>query len=151
MRRNEKEIKDIEDIEAVISKARVCRLGLVDGQRSYIVPLCFGYKDKCLFFHSATQGRKIDLIKKNPLVCFEFDHLVKINKAKDPCKWGMAYESVIGEGTACLVNDPSEKQKALGTIMSQYSDRPFDFTLENIESVAVIRVDIEKMAGKRSQ
>ena len=150
MRRKEKEIKDTVQINEIIKNARVCRLGLSDGKRPYVVPLCFGYKDNCLYFHSAGQGRKINMIKKNPLVCFEFDNLVKINKAKDACEWGMTYQSIIGEGSASMVLDPAEKKMALDTIMRQYSGREFEYTRESIEKTAVIRVDIDRMTGKQS-
>ncbi len=73
MRREDKEINDIATIEGIIRKARVCRLALSENGQPYIVPLCFGYKDNNLYFHSAGEGKKLDIIKKNNNVCFEFD------------------------------------------------------------------------------
>ncbi len=59
MRRKEKEIADKSEIESIIRKSLVCRLGIVDAGLPYIVPLCFGYDNGALFFHSAKEGRKI--------------------------------------------------------------------------------------------
>jgi hypothetical protein len=73
MRRKDKEISDIALIEDIITKARVCRLALYDNARPYIVPLCFGYKDNILYFHSAPEGKKLSLLRNNNRVCFEFD------------------------------------------------------------------------------
>ena len=73
MRRREKEITDESTLESIILASLVCRLALSDGNQPYIVPLCFGYQDKTLYFHSALEGKKIDIIKHNQNVCFEFD------------------------------------------------------------------------------
>ncbi|MFC1532217.1 pyridoxamine 5'-phosphate oxidase family protein [Thermodesulfobacteriota bacterium] len=64
MRRKEKEITKKSEIEAVINKALVCRVGLSDNNFPYIVPLCFGYQDNTIYIHGALEGRKIDILKK---------------------------------------------------------------------------------------
>ncbi len=53
MRWKDREISDESGIEAIINKAVVCRLGIVNGNTPYVVPLCFGYHDNKLYFHSA--------------------------------------------------------------------------------------------------
>ena len=63
MRRKEKEISDRNIIDDLIKKAMIIRIAMVDDNLPYIVPMNFGYKDNCLYFHSAKEGRKIDLIK----------------------------------------------------------------------------------------
>ena len=150
MRRTDKEITDRAEIESIIQRSLVCRLGMVDENRPYIVPLCFGYKDNALYFHSANQGRKIDILKKNNRVCFEFDIDYEPVKADNPCEWGMNYKSVIGFGSAYLVDDVEAKRAALDIIMQQYSDGAFDYPETKIKNILVIRVEIEEMTGKRS-
>jgi len=71
MRRQDKEIQNEPEIKAIIKKAGVCRLGMINGNKPYIVPLCFGYHDNVLYFHSSLKGKKIDILQKNPNVCFE--------------------------------------------------------------------------------
>ena len=56
MRRKEKEITDKTAMESIILKSSVCRLALSEENRPYIVPLCFGYEDDTLYFHSAREG-----------------------------------------------------------------------------------------------
>ena len=73
MRRKEKEITDKTAIESIILRSSVCRLALSEDNHPYIVPLCFGYKDNTLYFHSALEGKKLDIMKNNNNVCFEFD------------------------------------------------------------------------------
>ena len=151
MRRKEKEITEASAIEAIIKKSLVCRLALSDGNFPYIVPLCFGYRDKVLYFHGSLKGKKIDIIRKNQNICFEFDINTEIVKAEDACHWSMKYKSVIGFGKAVLLEDLDEKRKALNIIMSQYSDRTFQFNDATLKGTVVIKVEIESMTGKQSE
>jgi len=151
MRSKEKEITEASAIESIIKKSLVCRLALSDGNFPYIVPLCFGYRDKVLYFHGSLKGKKIDIIRKNQNICFEFDINTEIVKAEDACHWSMKYQSVIGFGKAVLLEDLDEKRKALNIIMSQYSDRTFQFNDANLKGTVVIKVEIESMTGKQSE
>ena len=150
MRRKEKEITEAAAIEAIITKSLVCRLSLSDVNSPYIVPLCFGYKDKVLYFHGSLKGKKINIIKKNQKVCFEFDINAEIVKAEDACRWSIKYQSVIGFGKAVLLKDLDEKRKALNIIMGQYSDGTFQFDDAILKKLGVIKVEIESMSGKQS-
>lgn len=149
MRRKEREIQDRSAIEEIIRQSQVCRLAMVDQDKPYVVPLNFGFKWPYLYFHSARQGRKIEVLRKNPQVCFEFDQLIKLKKHKEACEWGLAYTSVIGEGKAILVDDIKEKELALKVIMAQYSTREFGFPRENMEKTTVIQVFITQISGKQ--
>ena len=150
MRRNDKAMRDAADIRSVIENARVCRLGMVDGDKPYVVPLCFGYDGESLYFHGALKGRKFDVLQQNPNVCFEFDAISETITAEDPCGWSMQYRSVIGFGKAELVEDAAGKREALKMIMAQYSEGTFTFPENKVAGTAVIRVAIESMTGKQS-
>jgi len=91
--------------KGIILKSTVCKLAMCDRHQPYIVPLCFGFKDNILYFHSAPKGKKIDILKNNPNVCFEFDIFTQVIKSAKACKWGMKYRSVIGYGKASFVTD----------------------------------------------
>ena len=150
MRRKEKEITDMAAISDIIDQASVCRLGMIDGDRPYVVPLCFGRQKNVLYFHGARKGLKIDLIKANPNVCFEFDILAETLADDAACNWSMAYKSVVGFGKATLVENRQQKQDALAVIMAQYSDKVFDFPSNKVDATAVIKVEIECASGKVS-
>ena len=150
MRRKEKEIKSKEEIESVIQKALVCRLGMVDENGPYIVPLSFGYRENSLYFHCAKEGRKLDILKKNRRVCFEIDTDHEIVESEKACKWGMKYKSVIGFGNVLFIEDMESKKTALGIIMHHYSGRSFEFEEKEVKRVVIFKVEIESMTGKRS-
>ena len=151
MRRKEKEITDIGEIDAIIRKSQVCRLGLVDEGAAYIVPLCFGYKNNTLFFHSATEGRKIEILKRNNQVCVEFEADTHLHPGKSACDWGVKYRSVIGYGTASFIEDPDEKRRALDIIMGQYAEGTFEYSDKALKKTLIIKVDISHMTGKKSE
>jgi nitroimidazol reductase NimA-like FMN-containing flavoprotein (pyridoxamine 5'-phosphate oxidase superfamily) len=123
---------------------------LSDGEEPYIVPLCFGYDGEALYFHSASDGRKIDILRKNSRVCFEFDIPEGMREAEEGCRWGIKYRSVIGFGTAEIVNDQEGKKKALEIIMAQYSGREYIFPEEIVTKTAVIKVVIARVTGKQA-
>jgi nitroimidazol reductase NimA-like FMN-containing flavoprotein (pyridoxamine 5'-phosphate oxidase superfamily) len=150
LRRKEKEITDKSEIESIIHKSLVCRLGLADQEEPYIVPLCFGYDNNTLYFHSAQNGKKIEVLKRNNRVCFEFDIEPEVQAGKTACAWGMRYRSVIGYGKASFIDDPEEKRKAICMIMGQYTEGNFDFSEKAFQETLVIKVDIQSMTGKKS-
>ena len=150
MRKKDKEITDIDESERSITSAICCRIGLVDNDEPYVVPVCFGYERNALYFHGASEGHKIELIKKNNKVCFEIDTDVAVVKAETPCQWTMRYRSVIGAGKAHILENAEEKAHGLRLIMGHYAKGDFSFPKPKIDTVWVVRVDIESITGKKS-
>ena len=150
MRRKEQEITDKSAIESIMKNARVCRLAMINGNKPYIVPLCFGYQHNILYFHGDLKGLKIDLIRANPNVCFEFDELIETIESDNACDFYMKYKSVVGTGKATLVEELDKKRQALDIIKSQYSDRQFQYPENMVKATAVIKVEIDSMTGRHS-
>ncbi len=150
MRRKDKEIKDKNEIESVIRKSDVCRIALCENNSPYIVPMCFGYSDNCLYFHSAAEGKKIDMIKKNNRVCFEFDSHKGLTKSANPCDWDVKYHSVVGFGKAFFIENPEEKIRALNIITEHYSGAAHEYRKNSFENVRIIKVKIDNITGKKS-
>lgn len=150
MRRSDKQIKDKAEIEHIIHASTICRLALCDGDRPYIVPLSFGYRDGILYFHSAQEGKKLDLLHRNPSVCFEFDLDCRVTRSGDVCNWGVVYRSVVGTGRATFIEDPEAKREALAVIVAQYGGESFDLPLASVNRTRVFAVTIEEVSGKQS-
>ncbi len=151
MRREEKEIQNQEEISRILEQAPVCRIALNDDPFPYLVPVNFVYAKQCLYFHSALEGRKMDLIERNGKLCFEVDRQIGLVSGDRACRWGMRYESVIGEGEAIVLADPDEKRAALLGLMEKYTSRSdWEIPPEALQDVALVRVDILHISGKRS-
>jgi len=150
MRRKEKEITDKTAIESIILRSSVCRLALSEDNHPYIIPLCFGYKENSLYFHSAPEGRKLEIIRSNKRVCFEFDIDYRIVEAQEACGWSMNYRSVIGFGKASVIDDPDEKIKAMNAIIQHYTGKPLPYSEAKLKDTVIIKVEIESITGKES-
>jgi uncharacterized protein len=150
LRRSDRELTNRKDIDDVLDRARICHLALCKHSVPYVVPMNYGYADDCLYFHSAVEGRKIDILRSNNSVSFAMyvDELLATSDAA--CKWGTKYKSVMGEGKAFLVEKPKEKEKALAIIMRHYSNREFTFDPLQVKKVVIIKVIIDSISGKQS-
>ncbi len=148
MRRKDRELTDRSSIDQIIRRCQVCHLAVCDEGQPYVIPLNFGYDGQCLYFHSATSGKKLDILKRNSRVGFAFYILHEITKADSPCQWGARYESVIGSGLTESLDSHQEKASALGWIIRQYGGEPGDFTEKELDSVAVIRISVSSISGK---
>lgn len=153
MRRKDREVTDEKRIEEIIEDCQVCRLALNAGRAPYIVPLSFGYERKggalYLYFHSAAEGRKLELIKKAGYAAFEMDTKGEVRKGVNACGYSYMYASVIGEGEAEILKTGEDKIHALNLIMKHYtekSDWAYDENVLNI--MCVIRLKAEKLSCK---
>lgn len=156
MRRKEREVIREEEIAEILKDCKVCRLGLSGEGRVYIVPMNYGYIFRdgrlTLYFHCAKEGRKLDHIRRNSGVGIEMDCRHELEEGRLACQYSYYYASIIGNGTAAVVEDSREKQKALGLIMKHQTGREFEEFETNPKlekAVAVLRVDVEEYKGKQ--
>jgi len=151
MRRQDKEITDSTLLSAVLREAFVCRIGLADGDWPYLVPMNFVYADGHVYLHSAGEGRKIEILKRNNRVCFEAESGVELVRSERACDFGARYVSVIGIGTASFVTDLAGKSRILDLFMEKYAGGGgWSYPPAALRAVTVIRVDIETLTGKAS-
>lgn len=151
MRRKDKEIKDRGLILEMLEKCTVWRLGIVDGNEAYIVPLNYAYSEGALYFHTAPAGRKIELISKNNHVSFEMEAPGEIIQNEVPCEWSAKYRSLMGRGIVTPEYEPVLKKAALDLIMRKYGaggDLLYDPAV--LDRMIVLRLQIESVTGKQS-
>lgn len=153
MRKREREVSDIIKIEAIISKADVCRIAFADRNIPYIVTMNFGYvggNERRFYFHSANEGRKLDMIRKNNYVCFEMDTDHLLTEGKVACEFAMKYKSIIGYGYISIVKEKEEKIEAFNNIMLHYTQRTsLGYDERMVEKTTILRLDVQEITGKR--
>lgn len=151
MRRNDKKIQSLDIIEEIIRSTEVCRIAYAQDNIPYITPVSFGYDGKHLFVHTATEGRKIEFLKKNNYICFQFESEVKtITDPVVACKWTAAFKSVIGYGRMIELKSFEEQEYALNQIMLHYSGKTWPFEEKMFKNVLLWKIEIEEMTGKQS-
>ena len=150
--RREKLIIDIDTVIEILEKSKVLHLGLVDGDEPYVVPMNYGYtmndSKLTLWLHGATQGRKYDIIRKNPKVFFEMECDLQPFEGDVACKYGISYSSLMGRGTAVIVEDSQEKQDALTFLMKTQTGMDFEFNDKLASVVGIIRIDVIDYTAK---
>lgn len=156
MRREERQIKDINEIYGILDECRVCRLAMLDKQQLYVVPLNFGYAKTIegftLYMHGALQGRKIEVLSQNPEVCFEMDVEYGLYQAEQACAHSYGYASVIGWGRVEFVQESQAKAKALNAMMRQLSGRDdFSFPPQALANTAVLALPARSFTAKRNR
>jgi uncharacterized protein len=148
MRRNDREITDPKAIEDILRRATVCRLAMVDNGQPYLIPLTFGYSNNTLYFHSASSGRKMEVLHRNPRICFEADIDHELRIGEKACDYGMKFRSVIGYGSVQFISDPAEKIKGLDILMSKYAAGPFEYAENHLKNIVIYKVAIESISAK---
>ena len=152
MRRKDREVTEPAELLKIIQECKVCRIAMQDAHGLYIVPLNFGYEfaegKLTLYFHSAKEGRKIDILSNEPAVAFEMDCSHQLIGSEVACRNGYAYKSIIGNGFAYLVDDVEDKLKGLSLIMVHQTGKEFDIPAQAVNSVAVFKIEATEFAGK---
>ena len=152
LRRKDRQVNERSEIEAIISRCDVCRIAFADNNIPYIVTMNFGYlsEQQCFYFHSACEGRKIDLIAKNNYVCFEMDTDHALVESEKGCNYSMKYSSIVGYGRLNIVTSNIEKKTGLDIIMLHYSNRnDLIYSESDMASIKILRLDIEEMTTKK--
>jgi nitroimidazol reductase NimA-like FMN-containing flavoprotein (pyridoxamine 5'-phosphate oxidase superfamily) len=150
MRRQERKISSELGIREILEAGLICRLGLYDGEYPYVVPLNYGYRNGCMYFHCAREGRKIDILRKNDRVCIEVDIDTRIKQGDTPCRWTTKYRSVIGFGRARIVDDETGKKEGLDVILAHYGGSTGGYDGKSLQRTTVIEVVLESVTGKQS-
>ena len=151
MRKARQEITNRKELEEILEDAIICRVAMMDGERPYIIPLNYGYQEGCLYIHSAREGKKIDLLKQNPEVCFEVEDTMEITRGEHACDWSTRYRSVVGYGSFDILSDEAGKQHGLEVIMEQHGAPELnEFNPENMKRMVILKLTIRSMTGKQS-
>jgi len=94
------------EIEELLHKQIVGRIGCHDKDLVYVVPISYAYDDNCIYCHTY-EGKKIDIMRNNPKVCFQVDEM------KDMANW----RSVMAWGEFQELSNQDERTQALSILL----------------------------------
>ena len=150
--KRERQVTDPEQIIRILDTAKVLNLGLSVNDEPYVVPMNYGYRMEdgklTLYLHSAVKGKKLDMIRANPKVFFSMDCDRMPFEGRVPCQYGIVYSSIMGRGTATLVEDVEEKKQAMSILMKTQTGKDFTFEDRLVTIVTVIRIDVAEYTAK---
>lgn len=114
----------------------------------YGIPISYVYvpERKCLYFHCAPQGHKLDAIAANDRVSFCVVGDTRIYP------YTTSYESAHLFGRIGVVADDEERWDALYRLRAKYNpelgDAPDGYMRKSFGQTVVLRLDIEHLSGK---
>ena len=149
MRRFRQQLPDCEARHILVTATNGI-LSLVDPDgRPYGVPMSFVFDGVgALYFHCATEGRKMECLRRCDRASFCAVGLDEIH----PEEFTTYFRSVIAEGRIYEIEDPAHKIAALRLLGAKYSPG-IDSTREidkGLDHVAVLRLEIESLNGKEA-
>ncbi len=151
--KREREVTDTNEIIAILDKAKIVRVGMIDEDEPYVVPMNYGYTFTdgvlTLYLHSALKGRKLDIIRENPKVFIEIDCDIVPFEGEKACHYGITYSSVMGLGKAEIIDDNEEKKYGMSVLMKTQTGKDFDFNDKMVNIVSVIKITVSELTAKK--
>lgn len=142
----EREITDINALDAVLKKAMVCRIALIDNTGyPYVIPMFFGYSlgegALELYFRCEEKGRKFDLLKINNNAGFEIENIGEFIPSGSPAEFTAEYQCITGAGVIENVTG-IEKITGLNLIMNKYISPGYEHNVseQTLNSLAVLKL-----------
>lgn len=156
MRRKDRAVTNKQEIEEFIKECEVCRIGLNDDGKVYIVPVNFGFcfeeEQLIIYLHSGTLGKKMELLKANPSVGIEMDVRHGLKTGELACEHSYYFASVIGNGSASIVENLEEKKAGLKLLMNQLTGTTeYRFEENWLKAVAVVKIVMEDYSCKKHE
>ncbi|MEM2129225.1 MAG: pyridoxamine 5'-phosphate oxidase family protein [Candidatus Bathyarchaeia archaeon] len=142
-----------DDAVKFLREAKVGRLGICQNDQSYVVPVLFAYdaETNAIYIHSSKKGKKNEMMKLNPNICFEIDEMFEVIVNKSPCKCDVTYRSVIVFGKASFINNPKAKVKALSMLLKKYvKETSNTISPEMTDRTQIIKIKISSITGKEN-
>ncbi len=149
MRRKDRQIPP-EEARALFEGGEYLFMAVVgkDG-RPYSVPLSYAVIENAVYFHCASEGRKLDNLTACPWVCLNV-----VGPTRPVYEGGFStyYESAIIEGRVRLVTDDGEKRRALMVLAEKYLPEHMDKAEKDIahswNRTLVYAVSMDSVSGK---
>ena len=138
-----------EEIENVLHHQVVGRLGCHAGGLTYVVPISYGYDGEFIYGHTV-EGMKIDLMRKNPNVCFEVDTMVNMANWKSVIAWGEFEELNEEPGRQLAIQKLHERILPMISSATIKLSSDWPFTPKNTHSITgiVFRIRLSEKTGR---
>ena len=152
-RRTDRTMKSPREMELLLGRMPVGRLGVITGDGPYMIPVNYLFYKGSIYFHSGPSGRKMEALRADSRVCFLVDEVGPQVLWEQGCGISQIYQSVVCFGKAEFVEEPAKKREILERMVRKYVPPGYptaSMTDEKIGRTAVVRIAIESMSGKEN-
>jgi nitroimidazol reductase NimA-like FMN-containing flavoprotein (pyridoxamine 5'-phosphate oxidase superfamily) len=80
-----------QQIEDVLHQGMIGRIGCYANNKMYVVPVTYAYDGLHIYAHSK-EGKKIEIMRKNPNICFEVEAIENMTNWRSVIVWGKYQE-----------------------------------------------------------
>ena len=130
------------EIEEFVLSQKIGRVGChVDGE-TYVVPVIYGWDADCIYVYT-TEGKKVDMMRENPRVCFEIDEYLASGGWRSVIVQGLFEElggddamralQIITERVSSNRETPSTRPRGDGRTPVAFRIRTVDVTGRKVE------------------
>jgi nitroimidazol reductase NimA-like FMN-containing flavoprotein (pyridoxamine 5'-phosphate oxidase superfamily) len=153
IKRNPKRaVYDRETVHAILDSALLCHVAYVIDGQPYCTPTIHWREDETMFWHGSSASRMLRAQGKGLPVCLTVTHLDGLVMARSAFNHSCNFRSAMVFGTARLIDDPSEKRRALLAITDRlYPGRNAELrsmTDQEIKATSVVAMEIEAASAK---
>ena len=141
-----------EEMEQILQQQTLGYLGLTADSLPYVVPLNYAYAHGKIFFHCAHTGKKLDLLRANPQVCFTVARQAgQVIRHPQGAVCHGENDSVICYGTARVIEDLEERRQALNFFNQCMQPGAPEITREAAAGCSAVEITISEMTGRQQR
>jgi nitroimidazol reductase NimA-like FMN-containing flavoprotein (pyridoxamine 5'-phosphate oxidase superfamily) len=136
-------------IEHVLNSLIIGRIGCHADNKTYVVPVTYAYDGTYIYGHTK-EGLKIDIMRKNPMVCFEVDVIENMSNWRSVISWGKFEELKTPEQRKEGMRRLMDKVMPLMTGETTISHSMTDSHQKIIEAMTgvVYRIELTEKTGR---
>ena len=105
------DIMDATQLDLALRSELVGRIGCFAGGRTYVAPVAYAYDGQNVYGWSR-EGSKLRVMRVNPEVCFEIDHVESLDNWHSVIAWG-TFEELRGQGALHAARLLRQRMEAL--------------------------------------
>jgi len=138
------------ECESIIDGTYQGVLSMSAGNEPYALPLNHAFVDGRFYFHCASDGRKLDVLERNPRATYViskyYGDSAELAKA---LRCHGDWESVVAHGTARVVAEDRELIAGMKTYMAYYGHGDYEHGEDLLGRTKMIILEVEGMTARR--
>jgi len=138
-----------DQIEHVLRRGVIGRIGCSADNKIYIVPVTYVFESEYIYAHSR-EGMKIEMMRKNPNVCFEVESIETMTNWSCVVAWGKFEEldNEVERTKALKILDDRLMPYLLSETMRPQGHSQTPHGVEKGRDAVVYRISITDMTGR---
>lgn len=137
-----------QQVEELLSKQVVGRIACNSENFIYLVPISYAYDEGAIYSRSF-DGLKLDIMRKNPNVCFEAEDIADMASWQSVIAWGK-FEELKNEDRKKGLQILLHRHLPLSSSITTHLGKAWPFSENDLEEITgtVFRINISRKTGR---